>query len=111
MLVSALSPLPSGSEAFKRSHQKFVPAVAGCYVLTTAGGTILYIGLTSDLRRRMGEHLDSPTKTAATSEGRAALFYWLETPRMEFLERGWMIAHNHVEGRLPLLNKIFSPTD
>jgi len=111
VLISALTPTPTAFEAFKWSHQKFVPTEAGCYVLATAGGTILYVGLASDLRRRMGQHLENEDKTAPTSDGRAALFYWLATARIDWLERGWMNGHMQVEGRLPILNKIFSPTD
>jgi hypothetical protein len=57
----------------------------------------------------MNDHLDSPEKTSETDKGRAILFYWLETPDINMVERTWMNIHLQHEGRLPLLNKMYSP--
>ena len=109
MTVDDLLPRPIASEPFRRDRQVHVPAVRGCYVLTTASGTILYLGLSVDLRGRMGQHLDAPEKVAPTVDGRAVLFHWLEVDNIEAVERGWLNSHRVAEGRLPILNKMNSP--
>jgi excinuclease UvrABC nuclease subunit len=63
--------LPPYKQPFRLSHQRFVPAKPGCYVLTTFTDLVLYVGLAVDLRRRVGEHLDSPDKTEVARLGRA----------------------------------------
>lgn len=79
-------------------------------MLTTFSKTVLYIGLTNNLRRRMNEHLDNPEKTCETKNGRAVYFFWIESDEVNKIERAWMNIHNLIEGALPLLNKVYSPT-
>ena len=110
MKVAQLLPKVSKNELFARNTCKFVPKAPGCYVLTSADDTVLYVGLATDLSRRMGQHLDSSEKTNPTELGRAVKFYWLETPDINRIERSWINAHVHFEGRYPVLNKVFSPT-
>ncbi len=110
MNLSALIPLPSDKRPFRLSHQKFVPAKPGCYVLTTFMDVVLYVGLAVDLRRRVGEHLENPDKTEATRFGRAIWFYWFETQDLNRVERTWMNIHIQHEGCLPELNGVYSPT-
>jgi hypothetical protein len=109
MNVTELIPAPVGRESFMRNRYRFVPDVAGCYALTTFTGTILYVGLTNDLRRRMNEHLDSSEKTSETSEGRAIFFQWWQGEELEKVERTWMNIHIQNEGRLPIMNGVYSP--
>lgn len=109
MNLSELVPLPIDKQPFRLSHQKFVPAKSGCYVLTTFTSVVLYVGLAEDLRRRVGEHLDNPGKTDATLLGRAIWFYWFETQDLNKVERTWMNIHIQHEGRLPELNLAYSP--
>jgi len=110
MNLAKLVPPPSSTETFKRSRQRFVPAASGCYVLTTFLGVVLYIGLSNNLQRRMGEHLDNPDKTGETELGRAVLFHWIEGDNTNQIERTWLNIHLQNEGILPVLNRIFSPT-
>ena len=110
MNVEKLDPPPDNKKPFRRSHQKFVPDRAGCYVLTTFADVVLYVGLAVDLRRRMGEHLDSPGKIEETAIGRAIWFHWREDDQLNRLERTWMNIHIQSEGRLPVLNGVYSPT-
>lgn len=110
MNIDQLIPLPTHRETFKRNRERFIPDKPGCYVLTTFSGMVLYIGLTDNLRRRMGEHLDSPTKTAKTKRGRAVVFHWMETLDTNKVERTWMNIHIQHEGSWPELNKMYSPT-
>jgi predicted GIY-YIG superfamily endonuclease len=109
MNVNQLNPTTARSEAFRLNCNRFVPETRGCYVLCSSIGTILYIGLADNLRRRMAQHLDNPEKTLETSVGRAVLLYWLEAENIEALERAWMNEHIGAEGQLPVLNKVFSP--
>lgn len=111
MKVSALTPSPANHEPFKRSRARFIPESSGCYVLATFEQSILYIGLTNNLRRRITEHLDSPAKTLPTPGGRAVLVYWIENSDINKIERTWLNIHIQHEGTLPSLNKIYSPTN
>ena len=110
MNINQLIPLPVNSETFKRDRERFIPKSSGCYVLTTFEKKVLYIGLTNNLRRRMNEHLDNPTKTKGTELGRAVLFYWLESEDTNKIERTWLNIHIQNEGIMPILNSIYSPT-
>jgi excinuclease UvrABC nuclease subunit len=107
--VSSLNPSPTQSEPFRRDRANLIPQTSGCYVLCRYEGTILYIGLTVNLRRRMLEHLDVVEKTTETINGRATLFYWLETEALEQLERTWLNSYEIEEGVPPILNKAKSP--
>jgi len=110
MNIDRLQPPPTHSERFARSSEKFVPIEAGCYALGTFDGTVLYVGLATNLRRRLGQHLDSPSKTQETTLGRAVTFHWLPTADINRVERTWLNTHVHHEGQYPLLNKVYSPT-
>jgi len=79
-------------------------------VLTTFSREVLYLGLANNLRRRMNQHLDNPTKTNHTKLGRAVLFHWIESPDTNKIERTWMNIHIQNEGVLPALNRSYSPT-
>jgi hypothetical protein len=109
MNADLLIPKLALREPFRRDRYRFVADRSGCYVLTTFSGEILYIGLSNNLRRRLEEHLDNPQKTAPTSFGRAVFFHWLETPDLQKVERTWLGAYQITEGRLPILNAMFSP--
>ncbi len=109
MKVSDLTPPVSNNVPFRRDQLSLVPAKPGCYVLTTVDGTILYVGLATTLRSRMGQHLDTPEKVAATALGRARLFYWHECITLEVIERTWLNSHLIAQGMLPVLNRAMSP--
>ena len=109
MNVSVLTPLPEKREPFRRDQERFVPSKAGCYVLSTFEGVVLYVGLAVDLRRRMNDHLDAPTKTNPTKHGRAVWFHWFETEETNKVERTWMNIHIQHEGAMPILNRMYSP--
>ncbi len=59
MKLTSLTPLPDKVEPFHRRRERFIPSAAGCYVLTTFEGEVLYVGLAVNLRRRMNDHLDA----------------------------------------------------
>lgn len=109
MKVATLNPQPESREPFRRDRQKFVPSKSGCYVLAAFEGEILYVGLASNLRQRVGQHLDNPAKVEPGPHGRAVWFHWLEFDHLERLERTWMNQHLVSEGRLPVLNGAYSP--
>ncbi|MEX0955029.1 MAG: GIY-YIG nuclease family protein [Rhizobiaceae bacterium] len=110
MKVCDLTPRPVAKEPFRRAQIRFVSEKAGCYVLATFEEDILYVGLASNLRRRFGQHLDTPEKVAATDNGRAVWFFWLECADLEKVERTWLNSHAIVHGVWPVLNKVYSPT-
>ncbi len=79
-------------------------------MLVTFDGTVLYVGLATNLRRRMNEHLDNPGKRKETKLGRAIMFFWLETNDLNSVERAWLNLHEIREGGLPTFNRLQSPT-
>lgn len=109
MNITALIPLPEKREPFRRDRERFVPNTAGCYVLSTFEGVVLYVGLAVDLRRRMNDHLDTPEKKNLTKQGRAVWFHWVDTTDTNLVERTWLNIHIQHEGVMPLLNQVFSP--
>lgn len=109
MKIEELRPTTAHRQAFRRDRQRYIPEVSGNYALTLFDGTILYVGLTTNLHHRFQQHLDSPEKTQATALGRAVLFYWLEAVDIQQIERGWIFMHWNQHGTRPLLNKADSP--
>lgn len=109
MKVMSLTPKPKDREFFRRDRHGFIPNISGCYLLVTFGGDILYIGLSTQLRTRFGNHLDDPLKRKLTKYGRAFFFYWMETLELEKIERTWLNQCELVDGKLPVLNKVNSP--
>ena len=109
MKVEQLEPLPKHKRPFHKSQIKNIPEQPGCYVLATFDKTVLYVGLTNNLNRRITEHLDNAEKIRSTKYGRAIWFFWLENTDVKCIERTWQNIHSQFEGRLPILNKISSP--
>ena len=111
MKVGLLSPATSAFDAFRRSRERFFPEGPGCYGLTTFDGDVLYIGLATNLKRRLLQHLDNPQKTELTPKGRAVLVHWRPDHNLflEKLERTWLLIHEQHEGKLPMLNRMHSP--
>ena len=77
MKIGELRPTTTHRQPFRRDRQRYIPEVSGNYALTLIDGTVLYVGLTTNLRQRFVQHLDSPKKTQPTALGRAVLFNWL----------------------------------
>jgi predicted GIY-YIG superfamily endonuclease len=110
MNVELLVPVPFRSEAFRRNRGRFIPEASGCYALTNFSKEVIYVGLARNLRKRFNQHLDDEQKTAITELGKAILFWWCEREDTNEVERTWMNIHIQHEGKLPLLNIVYSPT-
>lgn len=111
MKVGLLVPAPSDSESFRRDRERYIPRRSGCYALTTFELDVLYVGLSTNLRVRFSQHLDSSAKVSLTPMGRAVLFHWLERTDLNRVERSWLAIHVQEEGVRPILNKMDSPVD
>lgn len=109
MKADQLRPAPMHFEGFRRDRHRHIPEASGNYVLTRIDNTILYVGLTKNLRKRFLQHLDRPEKISPTVHGRAVLFHWLESADTCSVERGWIFMHCNQEGARPVLNKADSP--
>lgn len=98
--------------AFQLDQWKNVPTDSGCYCLSTFEGTVLYIGQSVSLVRRFEEHLEDPSKTNQTPEGKAFWFNWYKYPTIDLnsLERAWININVVTDGKRPILNKIEPPT-
>jgi excinuclease UvrABC nuclease subunit len=111
MNVKDLTPNTISRSRFDLSAFKQVPSEAGCYILSTFTGDILYIGLATNLNTRFLQHLNNPEKTSATIEGKAIWFYYLlfNANNLPQLERTWLNQFAAKHGKRPLLNKKDSP--
>ena len=112
MKVDTLAPLPEHKTQFAWSHHRVVPSQAGCYVLATFAGDVLYVGLaTVSIRNRMASHLETPEKRRGSQVGVPFWFYYLTRPPDEVrpIERGWMNQSVLEDGDLPPLNRVYSP--
>ena len=85
--------------------------IAGCYLLTNAGGDILYIGQALSLGTRLRQHLDNGKHRQPTMWGLASLasFSSVEPKHLSRLERGWIGQCELIDGALPPLNRVRGP--
>ena len=111
MRINQLNPQPTECVSFERTMFWKVPQVAGCYILATSSGDILYIGQTKDLYKRIRDHLNDPQKTDPTPEGTASHFCYFECPeeKLQELESSWVDLFKAIHGKLPILNTINPP--
>lgn len=111
MKASQLVPSPTQKVLFSLASIKSLPKLAGCYVLTTFDGDVLYVGLTVNLYQRFKQHRDTPEKCDPTPLGRAYWFHFVEADEIKInaIERAWQNQYSSVHGVLPILNKIDSP--
>ena len=111
MKVEELIPQPKEKVQFKLSFYKYVPKVAGCYIITTYDNDILYIGLSEKLYDRFQQHLNNPQKINPTEAGKGIWFYFepYDHQNLQKLERTWINQFVAIHGRLPILNKVNSP--
>ena len=82
MNVSELTPSFTGRTPFRLSDNLRVPQSPGCYAIANIYDDVLYIGQSSDLSRRMSEHLNNPRMTKPTIlglEGGSITDYGLST--------------------------------
>ncbi len=110
--IDHLRPVPDQRVQFAWSHHITVPEQPGCYALVTYSGEVLYVGLaTSNIRGRMGSHLDSSIKRQVGPLGGPYWFYYLLRSPTEVgpVERGWMNQAIMQDGTMPPLNKVYSP--
>jgi hypothetical protein len=111
MKVADLRPAVDKKVRFSLSDQKLVSSMAGCYVLASISGDVLYVGLASNLQRRFGQHREDETKRQAVAGMIAASFHWhlCAEAGMARVERGWMGQYETMHGTLPPMNKVYSP--
>jgi hypothetical protein len=112
MQVDQLIPKPDQRTRFAWSHHITVPDKPGCYALATYRGDVLYVGLaTESIRSRMGSHLDAEAKRKGTDLGAPFWFDYLveNSTKVAALERGWMNQAMLTDGKMPALNKVYSP--
>jgi hypothetical protein len=106
-----LIPCPENKSPFKYSAYKYIPKIAGCYILASSSNDILYIGLSMNLYNRFQQHLGSPDKLHITEHGKAVWFYFLpyDASELQRLERTWLNQYEALHGNKPIFNKINSP--
>ncbi|MYD35690.1 MAG: GIY-YIG nuclease family protein [Dehalococcoidia bacterium] len=107
MILRALTSEMTDRVAFRLNHLRFVPEESGCYALASIDEIVLYVGKTTNLHRRLEDHLSDPEKTGITPSGRAVWFYYGFWPeeRIEHVEMQLLRDHKMVEGVWPILNK------
>jgi hypothetical protein len=112
MMIEDLQPAPDHRTRFEWRHCASVPELAGCYVLATYAGVVLYVGLASrSIRDRMLAHFDNPVKQAGSTAGVPYWFLYLtcDSSRVNMLERGWFNIAKLRDGAFPPLNRVDSP--
>lgn len=111
MKVVDLVPPVVDQVAFDLYAIKRISDCSGCYVLTNAGGDIVYIGQAVSVLRRVADHFDSSKRVALTVYGRVSMVYWRpeDSTKLSGLERGWVEAVRLREGVLPPLNLVSAP--
>jgi excinuclease UvrABC nuclease subunit len=112
MKTEVLVPPPDNRIEFSYQKVKFVPAKAGCYALTNFFNDIVYIGLATNLNRRVRDHLANKEKIRTTAKGIAYWFHYRlveNANRLNSVERGWLNQYELNYGELPVLNKAHSP--
>ncbi len=112
MLVQNLNPSPNHQLKFDYPNIKNAPKKSGGYVITAFNNTTIYIGQSTDLSRRMKEHLDGRQMEQHTPVGVAFWFYYqLENElNLNKLERGWIQQYQIAsKGNLPPLNTATPP--
>ncbi|WP_158750956.1 GIY-YIG nuclease family protein [Acidobacterium sp. S8] len=109
MKVTSLIPSPGPLTPFEYLPVRSVGNGPGCYVLTNAGGDILYIGQATCISSRLLQHLDAGRNREMTSLGKASLVSILtlkEVIQLNAYERGWINQYELTDGCLPPLNKV-----
>jgi hypothetical protein len=110
--IARLSPAPGALIAFDYIAVRAIAPDPGCYVLTNAGGDIVYIGQALSLKSRLLQHLDAGRQRELTPYGRASLVAVVTIPSPPHLsahERGWIDQCELADGCLPPLNKVHGP--
>ena len=111
MLATVLFSETENRVEFSYSALHSVSDESGCYALAAYDGTILYIGQSENICKRMEQHLDDGEKRKKTPWGVAFWMYYKLCPSRDLnsTERGWMNEHKIREGKRPFFNKIDAP--
>ena len=108
MRIANLDPELEHRVPFELRSNAKVQTRSGYYVITNIYGDVLYIGITSDLRRRMDDHLRNSRMTQRTSLGLASwfCFRYLCDEDLHEIERHLLSRHKFSDGKLPPLNRV-----
>lgn len=109
MKLATLTPPPAAAVPFNYWTARSIECGPGCYVLTNAGGDILYIGQAINVGARLAQHLDSGRHREVTHWGTASLVAVLAVDgfaKLDALERGWINQCELSDGFIPPLNKV-----
>ena len=111
MLVSLLKPETEGKMNFSYFALRNASQDSGCYALTTHDGTVLYIGQTVNICKRIEQHLDEGKKREQTPWGVVFWAYYrlCNARDLNNLENGWINEYVIKEGRMPFFNKARPP--
>ena len=111
MIVSLLIPTVDKQLEFSYADLYAAPEESGCYVITAFNDTILYIGQSQNIHKRMEQHLGNNVKRRKTPWGVAFWLYYKLCDERDLgsLEKGWVNKHIIKEGKLPFFNKVRPP--
>lgn len=112
MKVAWLEPKVVNKVHFTWKGHILVPDSAGCYAITTFSEEVVYVGIASSLRNRMGDHLETPEKRGGFNGEVSYWFHFLEEGneyQRKRIEAGWLLLSTAIDGCYPPLNKIASP--
>lgn len=108
MRVSMLDPRFTSRFRFERRSEFDVVDSSGCYALANVNDEVLYVGQSTNLRRRFIQHLDDREKTGPTVGGLAHWFYFFEVPTSELkrTEDALLSRYKFLTTQLPPLNRV-----
>ena len=113
MFVDQLHPKVENRVDFSLASLGVTPEVAGCYVLSSFQGDILYIGKTKSLHKRLEQHCNDLEKQQRSPVGVVQFMYYrvCSAAEMTELERAWTAQFAmRNKGALPHFARIWPGT-
>ena len=97
----------TGKVNFDLRFRYHVPILPGCYALANIHDDVLYIGQTTNLRRRMEDHRNDFRMNQRTHLGISSWFYYWNTPinDLRSVESQLFVKYKFVHGEWPPLNR------
>lgn len=107
MKVTSLDPRFNARARFALWDRNEVAVSSGCYALTNVVNDVLYIGETTNLRRRFEQHRSIGRMNGNPTIGQTHWFYFFACPESELdqAEDSLLTRHKFHTGSLPPLNR------
>ena len=107
MKITSLDRRFTSRARFALRDRNDVSMSSGCYALTNVIDEVLYVGETTNLRRRFEQHRGDRRMNGNSTIGVTHWFYFFTCPESELIriEDGLLSVHKFNTGSLPPLNR------